>query len=304
MDMMDTPLAPGEPNSPCTPADPSDAFEPRIITIPAPLRPYVKVLMAVRVGDVARVPLSVAPHDALMLTVQLGEGTDCVVEAKGEHGQNTHVTGIRQWTGSFLPAGRCVSLFAMLTPLGSVQVFDSQPLAAVPRIRAPLAGLLDRDLTRRLESDIALAGSLDAKLQAFAAWIESRVVAQRRLAPAAVRAAQAAMHVCADPGVAIEDLADEVHVSRRQLERDFAHWIGTTPRHLGQVARVQAVSRKAHAGASLADIAADVGFADQPHMSRVVRQLTGLSPARLVRSARSPMARAFRAASQGGTVYL
>jgi AraC-like DNA-binding protein len=282
----------------------ADDFETRSITIPASLRPYVKVLMAVQVGDVPRLPLSVTPHDALMLTVQMGDGADCVLEAKGEPGQNTHVTGIRQWTGSFLAAGRCVSLFAMLTPVGSVQLFESQPLAVVPRIRAPLAGLLDRGLTRRLESDVALAVSLDAKLQAFASWLETRVAAQRRLTPAALRAARAAMRVCAEPGTAIDGLAGEAHISRRQLERDFAHWIGTTPRHLAQVARVQAVSRKGHAGASLADIAFDVGFADQPHMTRVVRQITGLPPGRLIRAARSPLGRAFRAASQGGTVYL
>jgi AraC-like DNA-binding protein len=300
---VDAPLAPAEPVVDMR-VHPADAFDPRFVPIPASLQPYVKALMAVQVGHVAPLPLSVVPHDALMLTVQLGQGTDCVLEAKGEPGQNTHVTGIRQWTGSFMPAGRCVSLFAMLTPLGSVQVLDSRPLADVPRIRAPLAGLLDRGLTRQLESDIALADSLDAKLRAFASWIETRVVTHRRLAPVAVRTARAAMRVCADPGAAIEDLADEVHVSRRQLERDFAQWLGTTPSHLGQVARVQAVSRKAHAGAFLADIAADVGFADQPHMTRVVRQITGLPPGQLVRSARSPMARAFRAATRGGTVYL
>ena len=112
------------------------------------------------------------------------------------------------------------------------------------------------------------------------------------------------MRVCGEPTVAIDTLADEQHVSRRQLERDFGDWIGTSPRHLAQVARVQAVSRKAQAGASLADIAADVGFADQAHMSRVVRQLTGLTPLRFTRSSRSVMAAAFRQATGGGTVYL
>ncbi|MBC8056292.1 MAG: AraC family transcriptional regulator, partial [Rhizobiales bacterium] len=96
----------------------------------------------------------------------------------------------------------------------------------------------------------------------------------------------------------------EQHVSRRQLERDFNRWLGTSPRHLSQVARVQAVSRKAQAGGALADIAADVGFADQAHMSRVVRQLTGLTPRRFVQPCWSPMATAFRRATGGGTVYL
>jgi len=79
---------------------------------------------------------------------------------------------------------------------------------------------------------------------------------------------------------------------------------GHSPRHLAQVAKVQAVSRKAQTGASLADIAADVGFADQAHMSRVVRQLTGMTPLRFTRTRQSPMAAAFRRATGGGTVYL
>ena len=102
----------------------------------------------------------------------------------------------------------------------------------------------------------------------------------------------------------IETLADEQHVSRRQLERDFCQWIGTSPRHLAQVARVQAVSRKAQSGSSFADIAHDVGFADQAHMSRVVRELTGLTPRRFTHTRTTGLAGAFRQATGGGTVYL
>jgi transcriptional regulator GlxA family with amidase domain len=102
----------------------------------------------------------------------------------------------------------------------------------------------------------------------------------------------------------METLAGEQQVSRRQLERDFSVFIGISPRQLAQVARVQAVSRRAQAGASLAAIAADTGFSDQAHMSRTVQQFTGLSPLRFARSGLTPMGRAFRHATAGGTVYL
>jgi AraC-like DNA-binding protein len=64
------------------------------------------------------------------------------------------------------------------------------------------------------------------------------------------------------------------------------------------------MSRQARAGATLADTAANLGFADQSHMTHVVKQLTGLTPRRLVASQRTPIAAAFRAATGGGTVYL
>lgn len=275
----------------------------RTLPITGPLRPYVRALMGAELTAAGPLALAVAPHDALMLSVQLGRSAS-PIEEKGEHGKNTRLTGIRRWTGTFTGAGNCVSLFALLTPLGAVQLLESQPLDTVPRIRASVADLLDPHLTRSLESDIALAATLDDKLRAFAAWLEARATANRQVARAAQRAGRAAMRVCSDPTASIDTLADEQHVSRRQLERDFQQWLGTSPRHLSQVARVQAVSRKAQTGASLADIAADVGFADQAHMTRVVHQLTGLTPRHFTRPRRSTMAAAFRQITAGGTVYL
>jgi AraC-like DNA-binding protein len=284
--------------------DVASAFRPRVLPVQGPLRDYVSALMAVEVDPLhGPLTLSVAPHESMMLTVQLGRDADAI-EQKGPQGSNTWLTGIRRWTGSFTPAGNCVSLFALLTPLGSVHLLDSQPLAGVPRIRASVADVLDGRTTRRLETDIAHAGSLHDRLRVLAAWLEERALRTRRLTSAALRAARAAMHVVAEPGVPVEALAARHAVTRRQLERDFGRWIGTSPRHLSQVARLQAVSRHAQRGGSLAHVAAEVGFADQSHMTRVVRQLTGLTPGQFVRSATTPMSHAFRAATAGGTVYL
>jgi len=280
------------------------AFSPHGIAVPPSLQPYVDALLAVEVGPIAANPMFIAPHESMVLSVQLGRTSDACIEAKGEHGQNTCVTGIRQWTGSFVPAGRCVTLFALLTPLGSVHALDSQPLSQVPRIRARVADLLDRRTTIALESAVALAPSIEAKLHVLAAWLEARVMARRQQSSAALRAARAALHLVHEPGAAIDELARQAAVSRRQLERHFAHWFGTSPRHLAQVARLQQVSRCAQQGATLADIAAHTGFADQAHMTRVVRQLTGLTPRLFVRSQRSPLADTFRAATRGATVYL
>lgn len=274
-----------------------------VLPVEGVLREHVRALVAVEVEAGGPIPLAIAPHDSVMLSVQLGRGDDGI-ETKAEHGGNVHVTGIRQWTGSFTGAGDCVSLFAALTPLGAMQLLDSQPLATVPRIRARVADLLDRQLARELEAGIAIADGLDAKLRALACWLEARATRQRRQAPAALRAGRAAMQLCAEPNVPIEALAQSQHVGRRQLERDFARHVGTSPRHLAQVARLQGVARKGRGGASLADLAADLGYADQAHMSRTVRQMTGLTPTHFVRSQRTPIAAAFRAATGGGAVYL
>lgn len=285
------------------PTEPSAGFHVRHLPVAGALQGIVTALMAVEVDTAGPIPMAIAPHHSLMLSVQFGRGADGA-DAKKERGCNTHLTGIRRWTGSFSGAGDCITLFALLTPLGAVRLLESQPLASLPRIRAQVADLLDRRLTGELECRLAQAAGLDAKLTSFAGWLEARANANRQHTRAAMRAGRAAMRLCADPNAAIDDLADEQNVSRRQLERDFARWTGTSPRHLAQVARVQWMSRRARAGGALADIAAEVGFADQAHMSRAVRQLVGVTPRAFVASQRSPLASAFRHATGGGTVYL
>jgi AraC-like DNA-binding protein len=283
--------------------DAQGAIDTRLVPVTGPLREHVRALMAVEVKAAGPLPFAVVPHDSVMLSVQFSRD-GARFESKQDLGDNTRLTGIRRWTGSFVGAGNCLSLFAVLSPLGAMVLLDSQPLDAVPRIRARVSDLLDHQLARALEDQITQAEGIDMKLMAFARWLEERACATRQHAPAALRAGRAAMHLCAQPNAPMEEVADRQHVSRRQLERDFARYIGTSPRHLAQVARVQWVSRKAQTGASLADIAADVGFADQAHMSRAVRHTTGLTPQQFVRTQRSPIATAFRTATGGGTVYL
>lgn len=278
-------------------------FSTRHRPVPASLSPWVQALVGVEIEGRGPIPLSIAPHDAWMLSLQTGRGADGA-EQKQALGRNVALTGVRQWTGSFSGAGECVTLFAMLTPLGLVQLLESRPLDTAPRIRAPVHELLDEGFTTALEATVAAAHGLDDKLQAFARTLEDRALAPRRQGRAALRAARAAAVLAAQTRPQVQAAADAVHTSRRQLERDFARWLGTSPRHWTQVVRVQAVSRRALAGERLADIAADVGFADQAHMSHAVKQLTGLTPAHYVRSGNGPLGAAFRQVTRGGVVYL
>ncbi len=283
---------------------PNYAAHAHYLPVNGDLRRHVSALVGIEATVVGPLPRSIAPHDAMVLAVQFThDGRE--LDVKSGLGSNTRVTGFRQWTGRFTSdTSSCLALFALLTPLGAVQLLNSRRFDSSPRIRAPLAHLLDLSMTRQLESRVVIAGDLPAKLAAFGAWLEERAHRRGLQNRDALRAARAAMRLCAEPTAAMDRVADEQHVSRRQIERDFSRWLGVSPRHLSQVARVQGVARRAHAGASLADAAAEMGFADQSHMNRVVRQLTGVTPREFVRAPASPIAAAFHAATGGGKVYL
>ena len=70
-----------------------------------------------------------------------------------------------------------------------------------------------------------------------------------------------------------------VRMVRTGLTRAFGALYGTSP----AAYRLEALARHAwrrivSTGDSLADIACDTGFADQPHMTRAVVRLTGHTP--------------------------
>jgi len=86
----------------------------------------------------------------------------------------------------------------------------------------------------------------------------------------------------------VRDIANDVGLSQRQLFRRCVDEVGYGPKHLARVLRLQRLLTLARRmpAASLAGLAAAAGYTDQSHMSRECRALTGVTPARLVRSQR------------------
>jgi AraC-like DNA-binding protein len=83
----------------------------------------------------------------------------------------------------------------------------------------------------------------------------------------------------------VADLHDEVGLSQRQLRRRFTSEVGYGPATFLRIVRLQRARHLARERplAGLADIASGAGYADQAHMSREVRNLTGMSARALLR---------------------
>jgi AraC-like DNA-binding protein len=92
-----------------------------------------------------------------------------------------------------------------------------------------------------------------------------------------------------DGAVPVAALAREASTSPRNLGRLFDEWVGMSPKRFARIVRVQAVLRRlgGEPDADLARVAAELGFADQAHLTREVRALAGTTPGRLRESADS-----------------
>ena len=87
------------------------------------------------------------------------------------------------------------------------------------------------------------------------------------------------------PGSRVDELADALGISERQLRRRFHDSVGYGPKTLDRVLRFRRLVAQTGAVAAgesdLARVAADLGYADQAHITRNCIRLSGLSPARL-----------------------
>ncbi|MFF3072309.1 helix-turn-helix domain-containing protein [Kitasatospora sp. NPDC057936] len=141
-----------------------------------------------------------------------------------------------------------------------VDLADLRPAAEVRRLTGridaapdPVAAL--EDLALRLAAD---AGPADPLLRAVVASLAA--------------------------GRSVTATAERVALGERQLHRRSLSAFGYGPKTLARILRLQRALALARSGVPFADTAARTGFADQAHLARDVRELTGLPLTDLVRS--------------------
>jgi AraC-like DNA-binding protein len=83
----------------------------------------------------------------------------------------------------------------------------------------------------------------------------------------------------------IDRLASGSSLGRRQLERRFNHEVGVSPKTFARILRFQAALVSAPEADNWSDVAHAHGYADQSHLIRDFKALTGQPPTRLLRQA-------------------
>lgn len=104
----------------------------------------------------------------------------------------------------------------------------------------------------------------------------------RRVAADYASAARARDYLqsCWQRNVSMEELSGAAGRDRWSLSRDFRVFYGTSPHRYLTMRRLDAARKLMICGFTMADAAAESGFADQSHMTRHFKQAFGLTPAR------------------------
>jgi AraC-like DNA-binding protein len=178
--------------------------------------------------------------------------------------EGTVIAGIRVRPGTVrsifgFPAGRILNGGATLSDL------------------APGAGTLHQRLL--------LTTNLHDRHAVLEDWVRSAIARNGTVDDAVVAACRL---LTADPDLEIGELSRRFNWNVRTIHRQFRAACGYGPKHFHRIMRIQKAIRVMHATAptSLAGAAHAAGYADQAHMTRDFRDITGFSPRQYIAFAR------------------
>jgi AraC-like DNA-binding protein len=138
--------------------------------------------------------------------------------------------------------------------------------------RVPLSCVWPSAQVRRLTELVANAADPAAALEEVAVqgWVSAP--------DPAMRAVVSHLHA----GRPVRGIAESVGLSERQLHRRCLAAFGYGPKTLGRILRMNRAVELARGGRRFAAVAAAAGYADQAHLARDVRALTGVTLGELV----------------------
>ncbi len=200
-----------------------------------------------------------------------------------------YALGLRDAATSMVSKGMTHALGVELYPWGALRLLDLQ--------RGSL-NVFERDLGQRCRSlaksieQLLKAGDLLEALELLEAWLLGLAGNAPQEPTTAIEAAT--LLYASHGSGKITEIAETLQISVRQLERGFASDIGLPPKALARVIRFErAYHQLLHAPPqNLSQLALDLGYADQAHLTREFQDFALTTPAAFAKMAQSRQRRA------------
>lgn len=230
------------------------------------LAPFVEHYWIVRWNVAEPVTAETLPHPSVHMV--LGHGP-------------AEIVGVMRgrFTTTLEGAGRVIG--TKFRP-GAFRAFIDRPVSSLSNRRTPLQEVFGSTqfagAALREDEDVRAVAILETFLRSrkpvcdasmeLAATITARIAAEREI-------------------TRVEQVAELCAMNVRQVQRLFREYIGATPKWVIQRYRlIEAAERLSDGAAALADLAHELGYADQAHFIRDFKRTVGRPPAEYARSLR------------------
>lgn len=236
---------------------------------PPTLRRSIAYLWALDCRNSQRPAVELVPPDAgIELIYRLGGAGEMLVRGPQRRLTTVSIDPLANYVGVRMP----VAVAQRLTGLSTTELVDHR-LPAAP---------INSELSDRLHD----AGSGHSKqhiLMALAAFL-SQLLGESESAHLDMTSAAIRLIERSNGAVPVHEIARRMGCSERHLRRVLVAMTGLSPREHVRIARFRsAIHLVARTSASLAGIAIDLAYTDQPHMTREFVTLAGRTPRSLRR---------------------
>ncbi|WP_328601813.1 helix-turn-helix transcriptional regulator [Nocardia terrae] len=160
---------------------------------------------------------------------------------------------------------------------GTAPALLGVPAHELRNARVDLADLWSPAIHRRAEELLARASTPALGLDAIALWRTTETKPPDPILRFIVSSLGS--------GASVSATAEELGTGPRRLHRMSLNAFGYGPKTLSRVLRMQRALALARTGTGLAEVSAVIGYADQAHLTREIRELTDLSPTELLAKA-------------------
>lgn len=140
-------------------------------------------------------------------------------------------------------------------------------LAALDDLDQPLDDLLAQEVLAQLAEALAKHAGAPVRRPSLLAWRQ-------------VRRMREMLDAATDGAVRAADLEAATGLDRYEAARQFRRALGTSPHRYLTMRRLAMARRLIERGGTLADVAAETGFADQSHLTRQFKKAFGTTPGR------------------------
>lgn len=172
-----------------------------------------------------------------------------------------------------------LSLFAIdFLPHGLSMVLNL-PMTEIFNQSVPLKFII-KDTVNKLEDELSSEETFEKKIRIAENFLISQIHKNEKKYNYE-RIRQAVNLINQTKGfLKIEDLASELFLSRKQFERTFSDFIGTSPKQFLKIVRFQNAiyAKSKNTVLNLTEIAHKCGYYDQAHMINDFKTLTGITP--------------------------
>ena len=230
-------------------------------------------------------PISTSPHPGAVLSINFGHPN--VMEG-GPTVPQVALLGLQSEKRRWKSWPETYFVMVMLSCLGLARLFPDVGLLCKDQL-VDLGALVGENITRGLSADLTAACGPGRVAHRLDEWLLRRLEVIK--APPEFRSLTRAYDLLLT-GRQVQDAADLVQISRRQLTRWFERHVGLGPKQVMDLERLQSSIRAVQTGSGNALS----GYSDQAHQIRNWRRRLDVTPGHYAQSRLSPIAGYFAGA--------